>query len=58
MVERAALMPPGRERGVGVGLRALAEGEHVDARLGEFDGRAQARSAGADDEDGRGDLAL
>ena len=48
----------GGERGVGVGLGALAQGEHVDARLGELDGGAQARSAGADHEDGRGDLAL
>ena len=48
----------GRERGVRVGLGPLAEGEHVDARLGEFDGGAQAGSAGADHEDGRGDLAF
>ncbi len=48
----------GRERGVRVGLGPLAEGEHVDSRLGELDGGAQARSAGADHEDGRGDLAL
>lgn len=27
----------GRERGVRIGLGALAEGEHVDARFGEFD---------------------
>jgi len=48
----------GRERGVGVGLGSLAEGEHVDARLGELDRGAQTRSAGADHEHGRGDLPL
>ena len=47
-----------RERGVRVGLGALAQGEDVDAGLGEFDGGAQAGSAGADHEYGRGDLAL
>ena len=48
----------GGERGVGVGLRALAEGEHVDAGFGELDRGAQARAAGADDEDGGGELAF
>ena len=48
----------GGERGVGVVLGALADREHVDAGLGELDRGAQAGSAGADHEDGRGDLAL
>ena len=48
----------GGERRVGVRLGALADGEDVDARLGELDRRAQARTARADHEDGRGDLPL
>lgn len=45
----------GCERGVGVMLAALADGEHLHAALRELDRGAQARAAGADDEDGGGE---
>ena len=48
----------GREGGMGIRLGALADGEHVDALFGEFDGGAEAGAAGADDEHGGGDLAF
>ena len=46
----------GGERGVRVGLRPLADGEHVDSSLGEFDRRAQSGSSGPDHKDGGSDL--
>ncbi len=46
----------GGQRGVRVGLRPLADGEDVDAPLGELDRRAQPGSSGADHENGGGDL--
>ncbi|MNJ01117.1 hypothetical protein D3C73_1606440 [compost metagenome] len=39
-----------------VAPRALADGDDVDAVLGDLDRRSQARSARSDDEDGGGDL--
>jgi hypothetical protein len=48
----------GREGGVGVVPGALADGEHVDAPLGELDGGAESAASGADDEHGGGDAAL
>ena len=51
-------MPPAASEVWASDFGRLPSGEHVDAGLGEFDGGAQARSAGADHEDGRGDLAF
>jgi hypothetical protein len=48
--------PAGGQGGVGVRLGSLAEGQHVDTGFGQFDGGPQPRSAGADDEDGGGQL--
>ena len=46
----------GGEGGVGILSGALADGEDVDAVLGDLDRRPQPGSAGADDEDRGGDL--
>ena len=52
----AALMPPAASVVCASRLRALADDEHVDPPLCEFDCRAQPRTAGADDEHGGCDL--
>ena len=49
-------MPPAASDGVRVGLGRLPTASTSTPRLGELDGRAQAGSAGADHEDGRGEL--
>jgi hypothetical protein len=48
----------GRERGVGVVLRTLADREHVDAAFGELDRGAEAGAARSDNEHGGGDAAF
>ena len=48
----------GGERGVCVVARALAHGEHIDAHFGQLDSSPEARSTGADDQDGGGNLSF
>lgn len=49
---------PGGQGGVGVGLRPLADGEHVPPQLGQLDGGAQSRAPRADDEHLGADVTL
>ena len=46
----------GGEGGVGILPRTFADGEHIDAVLGDLDRRSEPGTTGADDEDGGGYL--